>query len=63
MEMTGKRVMNDVPGGKIGILIGFGVNYELVNGCPGHYTTAIVMYPDGSVDTYPVRDMVFVRDY
>lgn len=62
MEVIGRRVMQDKPIGLVGTLIGFGVDYEPFDGGIGHYTTAIVVLDDGTVETYNVRDIVFIQE-
>lgn len=62
MEIIGRRVMKNEPMGIVGTLIGFGVNYEPFDGGIGHYTTAIVVFGDGTVETYNVRDIVFIQE-
>jgi hypothetical protein len=41
----------------------FGVNYEQFEGGPGHFSTAIVEYPDGQVDNVPVEMIRFIEDF
>mgnify|MGYP000019679574 CR=1 FL=1 len=38
----------------------FGVGYEELDGGPGNYTTAIVEWPDGHVESVPADQVQFV---
>ena len=38
----------------------FGVGYEEFEGGPGNFTTAIVEWPDGKVESVPVEHVQFV---
>jgi len=38
----------------------FGVGYEEFKTCPGNYTTAVVEWPDGRVESVPVEHVRFV---
>ncbi len=38
----------------------FGVDYEELDGGPGNYTTAIIEWPDGKVESVPVEHVKFV---
>lgn len=40
----------------------FGVNYEEFEEGPGNYTTAIVEWPDGQVESVPAEHVRFVTE-
>ena len=39
----------------------FGIDYEEFEGGPGHYTTAVIEWPNGTVDNVPVRNVRFLE--